>query len=311
MISIGQGQIIGSKSLNSFGYINDPSRMANLLLQSSFDNCVMTQHGSTEVTLGPVSEFPYCNMANLDGGASTITWMEDGTLQTPHSGAKCLGLRSGNILSNVRVEWQLTHLDGGGSYPSGTHGLNIPNDVYASVWLLLPSNWSIPPARPGYSPNWSELMNPFTLTDSNMNPKCTVHIHRDSSGVYDLTLEYDDTGGGSGGLSSKLWWVIFKPWDISTILGGWHKWSWFIRRSTDPNIAYVQMWLDNQLLGTFNDQNGTSLPGRTFTMRTKGASSTNWWIAFAKSYLNDAQNPGDGNYHYIYADDLQVWDGIP
>jgi hypothetical protein len=315
MISIGQGQIIGGKTMTSSGYINDSSRMAMLLLQSSFDTAsVIGTNSEPAITLYDVNGRGVSNYVDLtpkDNTDGSQIWIEDGTLCTPHSGPKCLGFRSSNALSTgMRSCLMLTHLDGSSGYPNSWRGLSITGDLYVSVWLYFPSDWSIPPVDPveHYSPNWFAVQDPFQLTDTDAsNPMCETHIHRRSNGVYFLEVMWERANG-----VDKIEWNMIDPFDISTITGKWTKWAYFIHRSTDSTQAYIQYWLNDNLLGTFNDQNGSpSYTSRSYHFYTmnKGLRSGNtlWTSIFAKTYVD-----GDGvNYKYLYADDLEVWDGIP
>lgn len=312
MMSIGQGQIVVSKTMPSSGFIDDPSRTAVLLLQSSFDTAsVIGSNSEPAITLYDVNGRGVSNYADLtpkDNTDGSRIWIEDGTLCTPHSGIKCVGFRSSNALSyGVRSCLMLTHLDGSSGYPNSWKGLAITGDFYLSVWLFFPANWSIPTSDPveHYSPNWCEMMNLFELSDTDaVNPKLDIHIHRRTGGSYFLELQYERANG-----VDEITWNMINPFDISTILGKWTKWAYFIHRSIDTAQAYVQVWLNDNLLGTFNDQNGSpSYTSRSYHFYTMNRNGNNTWLTiFAKTYLD-----GDGiNYHYLWADDLEVWDGIP
>lgn len=314
MISIGQAQITSSKSLNSFGSINDPSRIANLLLQSSFDTCTILG-GNTEPYLGGFTDVngrnvaTYVDLTPKDNSDGSRIWIETGSLQAPHTGTKCLGFRSDKSASyGVRSCLQLTHLDGS-SGMGGYSGLRITGDFYVSEWLYYPANWSIPPQDPvgHYYPNWSEVVNLYELSDTDaVNPKLDIHIHRRQNGVYYLELEYERANG-----ADEILWNMIDPFDITTITGKWTHWAYFLHRSTDSNVAYAQVWLNDNLLGTFNDANGSPSPtSRSYHFYTmnKGLRGNTIWLSIPmKTYLD-----GDGvNYHYLWADDLEVWDGIP
>jgi hypothetical protein len=333
MINTGQGQIASSKTLNSSGYINDPSRIAHLLLQSSFETCTILGSNS-EPYLGSFTDVngqnvaTYADLTPKDKTGKSTIWIEDGSgssictppvpagLVTPHSGTKCLGSRSSNARSSgMRSCLQLQYLNGANLGMGGYSGLKITGDMYLSIWLYYPAGWSIPTVDPdGYTPSWTEVMNIYELTDTDyVNPKLSVHIERRTNGVYYLELHYERANNGD-----MIMWNMIDPFDITRITGKWTHWAWFMKRSTDSNIAYLQFWLDDVLLGTFNDANGTSIYGGSpnpgsrsyhfYTMNKNGAPNANSWLTIpVKTYLD-----GDGiNYHYLWADDLEVWDGIP
>ncbi len=293
MIGTGQGQIIGSQHLTSFGTfgeINYSSHTANLLLQSSFDDAVISLVQHSESDYYTLSSNPYCNLIRLDfESTGSSVWIEDGTNVQPHSGARCIGLRSGPTGIGTRAELQLNHLDGNNPWPSAPLGaLFVPDDYYVSVWLYLPSDWSLTSTN-----SWYELLNLFWLGVS--GPRTAVHIHRSTSGIYNMVLHYEEYN-----YAPKIDWVIFDPLDISSITGKWTKFAWYVHRSSVPSEATIKFWINDVLLVT-----GQSTRSDFRTKAPEG-SSTNWWFTFAKSYLD-----GDGNYHFLYVDDLQVWDGIP
>lgn len=314
--------ISSSTSLPSSGYISYSSHAAKLLLQSSFETAsVIGTSTEPAITMYDVNGKGVSNYVTLTGSGSVI-WIENGTLRTAHTGTKSVGLRSDKALAyGDRCDWMLTHLDGSAGYPNSWDGLNITGDFYLSVWLYFPADWSIPTVDPveHYSPNWYELMNPLVLSDTDANnPKTDIHIHRQANGNYFLEFQYEQGNG-----VNKIHWTLFDPWDISTVLGKWTRWAYFIHRSTDYTQAYVMFWLNGQMIGYCTDANGSSQVGgspdpgsRSYHFYTENKNVNNnppgglgsiWASDFAKTYLD-----GDGvNYHYIWADDLEVWDGIP
>ncbi len=307
MMSIGQGQIIGSVTMPSSGYIYDPSRMAILLLQSSFESCSILNLGGGEYSISGLKDVTGTSISNVAGltGSGSSIWIENGTLCNPHSGLYCLGLRSDKALAyGVRSSEALTHLNGLNPWPQNK-ALNITGDFYVSIWLYFPADWSIPTSDPveHYSPNWYEMLNPFMLSDTDaFNPKSDVHIHRRLNGDYYLEFQFEQ-----GNQHGMMTWVMIDPWDISTILGRWTHWAYFIHRTTDSTQAYVTIWLNDQMVGNCTDYNPTTRDSgiHLYTMNRNG--NNIWSSFFAKSYLD-----GDGvNYHYVWADDLEVWDGIP
>jgi len=283
---------------------------ANLLFNTSFENAQISSCSGYEYGLN----LGICNYGMIQyslpptGG---LLWIEDGgqysNSPTPHSGNRCLGLRSGPVTgtSHARAEWELTHLQGGTGWTCGFGdnypALAVPDDYYVSVYLYLPSDWSRVPAGYGgssqYDPPWYEMLNLYVLYDDagNLYPRASVLILTKTDGSYWMTLEYDWTIGSA----DKIRWTLFDPLDIDTLRGKWVKWSWYVHRSTIPTEAMIKVWMNDNLLITATSNNSN--------FRTKGLSSVNWFFAFLKSYLQY----NDGTYHYIWADDLEVWDGIP
>jgi len=336
MISIGQGEMTSIKQLNSFGSIDDPSHGAQLLLQSSFDTAQLIINGVYQplntiatgnepaVYLTDANGIQRANHCEIQNGG---TWIEDGTVNPPpegiipHSGARCIGGYSG-ASGTVRMEWELNHLDGSSGGVPNSPGLPITGDYYYSIWLYFPLDWSMPlGVNNGDNKAWDEMMNPFVF--SALNPRTCLHIHRANNGQYDLTLEWTLDGGSANKL---CWMIIPSGWDIASgpyqILGKWTKWSFFCHRTTDYTQAYMKMWLNDvplvsridgsPVLTDYNGEhaNGTPWPsaGRSFHMYTTSslASPGAWALYFAKSYMDFG-----GGTHYLYADDLEVWDGIP
>jgi hypothetical protein len=317
IISIGHGQITGSKTLTSSGYISNSSQVAKLLLRSSFEDVTILGTNS-EPYLGNFKDMSgrnvatYADLTPKDNSDGSQVWVENSATPTsgaptPHSGTKCLGFRSNNAGSGARSCMQLTHLDGSSGMGSYS-GLNIDaaglsGDVYFSVWYYYPANWDLT-----VSQYWTEVVNLFELWDAGAyNPKCEIHIHHASTSRYFLELQWEGVNTGN-----HVLWNIFDPFDLNTIRGKWTKWSFFIHRSTDYNDAYIQFWLNDVLYGPitggdrFTDANGSHPDGSSYHFYTKGISNPLWIIIFAKTYLD-----ANGTYHYLWADDLEVWDGIP
>jgi hypothetical protein len=290
--------------------------MANLLFKPNFDNLVISTLETDNYRVNPGW---YNNLIVIwYGSTKSACWVEDGTGKGgqypvgifPYSGIKCMGFRSGTS-GGVRAEWQLAHLDGSpqnwGSPQNAELGsLKVTGDFYVSVWLYFPSNWALP--MPSGDLGYYEMQNiAWRSTDTQ---RFATHIHRLNNGLYDLVLHFqrnnsDYTGRVNNGNSDTYmqWWLI-NNLDLNQIKG-WHKWAYFLHRSTDPDVAYVKYWLDDVLLKTCTRANNESL-GNLGTAGFLTEFSGAWWSTFAKDYCQS-----DGNYHYMYIDDLEVWDDIP
>lgn len=311
-----EGQIIGVRLLNSSGSIRY-NATAHLLLQSSFETSAVQYWGPGEwylTNIKDVNGTKRANYGNTVGYWASATaedeiWIDTGNV-TAHSGSKCLGLMASKQKTGVRACWGLTRLDGSDSGAPGV-GLKIQGDIYVSIWLYFPSDWNITtydPSNPYYGQNWYELMNLIMMYEGGAthseadNPKLSVHIHRYTSGAYSLDLDWEGNN-----TANHVRWHMINPFDISTITGKWTHWAWFIHRTTDYTQAYVKFWLNGVLLGTFNDTNPYERDHAYDHMYTAPKYNPLWYMFCAKVYL-----VADGtHYHYLWADDLEVWDGIP
>jgi hypothetical protein len=310
MISIGQGQIIGNKTLTSSGRINYSSPNAQLLFKPDFDLLTAPIDLGSDYAYYEKSDFVANQIVIWYPTTGSYAAVESGTNVQPHTGTKCMALVSGTS-GAVRAEWQLTHLDGTagwGTPDRGVNGLNIGDDYYVSVWLYFPEDWSLPMPSGDYG--YWELMNPFWFTVN--GPRTCVHIHHLTDGNYNLVLHFQRNNGDYTGRTYKgnsetyMQWTLSEPFDLSRIRGKWTKWAYYVHRSTNPDEVVMTFWLDGELLKNCTRANNESSASDTSGLTSKAPTGAHWWSTFAKNYM-----VSDGDHHYLYVDDLEVWDGIP
>lgn len=222
----------------------------------------------------------YMEMRN--GG---IFWIENSNnpsgsdAPTPRSGTRCLGMQTpNNFGSAIRAEFNLMSL----------HTWQLPpNEIFVSVWLYFPSDWAL--SRTDY--NWFELMD--ALVDPNgpgYYPKLPLHITKNpSTGAYALTLRYYPSLGNGYDLGSIQNFVVPR--------GEWFNIKFYVKRATSD--AIVKMWISTSYYG--NDYVLADVSG--YSMDLYG---DDWYVTVAKSYMD-----GDGNYHRVWCDDLEIWSRIP
>lgn len=289
MITIGQGQTIGSARLNSTGFINDPLSTAQLVFQSSFEEPPTIITSGSDRYLG---NFPIATYISLQNGGTC--WVEDSLsptagAPTPRSGRYCIGLQSpAGGGTSLRAELEISHLDGSTGM-GGIHGLNmVGKEVYCSVWLYLPSDW----AMTGTSSSnwWYEMLNCYCLNAGGY-PRICVHIHR-PNGVYNLQVEVP-SGAGQGPIIGEI-----NPFIVP--LGEWFNCRWWFTQSTSG--GRFKFWIKTSVYDKMFD----SITNYPNGLQTLGTSPT--LMTIGKSYMD---NPSGAPEHKIWVDDLEVWDGIP
>jgi hypothetical protein len=292
MMSTSQGQTSGSASLTSSGLINYPSNGGKLLFQSSFEEPPTIVNSGGEYYLGNFATSTYIAFEN--GGTA---WIEDKSnpkigAPTPHSGRYCFALKTlAGAGVPLRSEALITHIDGTQGM-GGIGGLNLPNQFYVSLWLYMPSNWTITGTSTNYW--WYELLDILVLNGGGYPRYCAM-IRKQSNGQYKFDVEYN-TGAGAG--------TPFRTINPFTLpLGEWFNCRWFITEATSG--GRIQFWLTTS---TYNNELFDSItvyPNGIPTKASGGPPEFN----FIKNYLNgqDSNNPS----HVIWVDDIEVWDDLP
>lgn len=245
--------------------------MAKLIFKTDFEDAVKI----SDVQLN----LPIAHYFNFQGEGGARMWVEgldEITPQiTPHSGNRCVGMELSDVTLSRRNQLEILDLE-----------QLVGDEIFVSLWLLLPSDWALYAPDPPYM-RWCSLVNPM-IEHTNWAPMLELITRQPNitpGPPFDIAMEYRD------------------PDDVQHFPCGWHedfplpRGRWFnvkwhlIRHQTN---GFLKMWVDNQLICS-----GTGIA-------TKGTIDK-YLMTAAKIYHATT----DLTTHRIWLDDLEIWSGMP
>jgi hypothetical protein len=264
--------------------------MAKRLFKTDFE--AVTRIDSTHLNLGKdINKVTIQQYFETDGHASEINWIE-GLEQnngiTPHSGTRCLGMKTGGPLgAGKRNEFNLMQM------ADRFGGVLYGKEIYYRIWCFIPLGTVVPPENA--DSGWLSLGDPFQSSDENiyppsLHPYCPIVEYG-----WDYDSEHDGIRYGWGSWFSLGDPDYMQTWLITDTLpplGRWFKIeSWVYYHQT---AGQVKFWVDGDLLLTKTN------------VRTMNQSNQPMLCSCAKNYRSLSTVLVN-----LYFDDLEMWDGIP
>lgn len=294
--AVSSGEMNSSYNIHNSATITYGSTSANLVYSTSFE--YSTVYSANELNLEGNGPYAPRNFLSLNDGGTF--WVEDKNTippyapatgrPTPRTGNKMLGLMvPASTTIGIRSEFGLVAIDGISLTPNTLH---LIDEAFLSIWLWLPPDWDL--ARTGN--NWYELVNPYYCINPAYYPKCALHILEPNgpNGPCTLALKHYTAVGVFTTLGQISNFVVPR--------GEWFNLKWWIRLH-ETNGA-IKFWLSTSYYG--NDYLLADKSGFQTRNSPTGNPPYYWSASVAKVYLD-----GDNGPEYLYADDLQVWDGLP
>jgi hypothetical protein len=250
---------------------SQPQTNPNLVYHTDFENA--TKRDAYTLNIGIDHSFDL-----KDPGAAM--WVEGLDRQTPgvtcHSGKRCIGMEITNITQSVRNEFNIINLQN-----------LVGNELYVSVWLYLPPNWSL---HNYLSPshNWDQIINPFFTDGPTYLPYASFNIIQPNPNntAFDVRLDYRDVNLNSITLQDVSNYPLPR--------GTWFNVQYYVYRSVTSGI--IRVWINGVL--TFNAAN----------VSTENPSTASWFTTIAKIYYdaNDKFSP-----YQTWVDDLEIYNALP
>jgi len=216
------------------------------------------------------------NWEEFDGNPNADMWIEGLDRVTPgftcHSESRCLGLE---ILSGgYRAEFNIHQLQN-----------LVEKELFVSVWLYLPPDFSL--HVPGIDWNWDQIVNPY-FTGPPYLPYFSLDVIQPDITKPIFNLRFDNRD-----MSNKLT-TIKQINNYPLPRGQWFNVQYYVLH--DPVNGAIKFWINGELLFEVNG------------LATANPSVTEWFTTPAKIYYE----PSDTFSPYrIWADDLQIYNGIP
>lgn len=299
--SIGNGQIIGSRQIQSTGSVNEHSGTGELKFSTGFEDVTWRTvpavgSGDTEGYMNIKdlnSQYYMYNYVHLTGYGELI--IDDGTAfpnsPTPHSGSKmiCTAIPDGE--TTRRAELQLRFHTTGSPYPPTPW---LANQYFLRCWYYFSPDWALTDTN---EYNWASLCTilntagmpwQFVLTVRPRTP--TGYAPLDPITGYKLCIGNVGEAHTGGPVETTP-----STWNVSSIRGRWNRLEIFVKNDpTGGNDNGCIVWWDGIKI----------LEGYNFP--TLNYPNNTWYVSIPKTYTDI-----DSAANRQWLDDIELWDDIP
>jgi hypothetical protein len=274
---------------------NSFASAAHLIYSTDFENI-------TKVTAGGAGYYPGYSSIPINHNfwfedTSDASWWMEGLEYnrlpagiTPHSGTRCVGMRVlAGSHGTPRAEFNLLNLN-------SLIGNQDGAELYISCWVFLPPDFTVLPKHqesPPISSGWMSIGDAFMSDGTGLpyvaftlNPVSWVGITPET---YLWYFGYR-TDSGYQMLNTV------NPYTQYLHLGEWYHLEYYVYRSSTTN-GIVRYWINHQLLAEAKD------------IQTRNPDpNIDWFTTPIKIYYDNRDTTAS---HYIWIDDLAIYDGMP
>ncbi len=252
---------------------------SSLIYRTDFEN--VTKIDTHHLNMGSIEDYFSTATGSSQSNRGASMWMEGLDRNTPgiscHSGGRCVGMEVTNITESRRIQFDI-------------HGMQnlVGNELFVSVWLYLPDNWSLHFSSSMY-PGWYELIDPFFTDAPIANPIYGgLYIGQPDISKYIFSSDFAIRNM----LGVQVFYGHISNYQLP--LGRWFNVQYYVLR--DPTNGIVRIWVDGSLL--FDIHN----------VPTEDPSNPQWWTTIGKIYydLNDTYSP-----YRLWVDDLAIYNSLP